>query len=154
MLQTFRHALRSVLREPLLALLSIAALGLGIGLPTAMFSLVDGAVLRGLPIPNSERLLHVERRPHGARGEGWGAHPRDLLIWQERQRAFEGLAAFHRRTVTLRSESGSDRQNAALVTPNTFVLLGASPLIGRSFTPSGAEPEVVLSHHVWRDRFA
>src|SRR5688572_3807744 len=142
MLQTLRHAARSVLREPMLALLSIAALALGIGLPTAMFSLVDGAVFRGLPIPNSERILHIERRPHGARGEGWGAHPRDYMVWQERQRSFEGLAAFHRKTVTLRSESGSDRQNAALVTPNVFALLGAAPSIGRTFTQSAAESEV------------
>src|SRR5690554_1041476 len=89
-----RRAVRALRRQPGLSLLAVAALALGIGLPTAMFSLVNAAFLRGLPIDDPREVMHLERRPLGASGEGWGAFAHDYFAWREQQRSFEVLGAF------------------------------------------------------------
>ncbi len=156
--QEFRQTARAIARQPGLALLSVAALGLGIGLPTAMFSIVDGAVLRGLPVERPNQIFHLERRPVGRNGEGWQAHARDYVAWQQQQRSFEPLAAFNTQTLTLRSEQGADRWNGAWITPSAFELLRTRAALGRVFNAQdaqpGAPPVLLLGHTVWRDRFA
>src|SRR5262245_38075463 len=158
LLQELRQATRALAREPGLAVLSIAALAIGIGLPTSMFSLVQGSLLRGLPFEQSNRIYHLERRRIGEGGEGRGAHPRDILAWQQRQQSFEQMAAYRTNTVTLRAENSSDRRQAAYVTPSMFALLRVHAAHGRALTLNdaepGAAPMVVLSHEIWRDRFA
>ncbi|HSJ14634.1 MAG TPA: ADOP family duplicated permease, partial [Longimicrobiales bacterium] len=150
-----RQAARTLLRQPGLTFLSVLALGLGIGLPVAMFGMVDGVVLRGLPFDDPERIVHLERRPYGARGEGWGVAARDWVVWQEQQRSFEQLAAFRNGSVTLRSGSGTDRWRATWATPDLFPLLRVRAAQGRAFgAEEAAAPVVLLGHHVWRDRFA
>ena len=158
LLQELSQTVRAIVRQPGLALLSVIALGLGIGLPTAMFSLVDGAVLRGLPVADAGRIMHLERRRIGASGEGIQAHARDYVAWKEQQRSFEQLAAFSTQTMTLRSEQGADRWNAAFITPNTFEVLRVRAALGRAFNAqdeaAAAQPVVLLGHAIWRDRFA
>ncbi|HSJ16335.1 MAG TPA: ABC transporter permease, partial [Longimicrobiales bacterium] len=154
-LNELRQAARTLLRQPGLTFLSVLALGLGIGLPVAMFGMVDGVVLRGLPFDDPHRIVHLERRPYGARGEGWGVAARDWVVWQEQQRSFEQLAAFRNGSVTLRSGSGTDRWRATWATPDLFPLLRVRAAQGRAFgAEEAAAPLVLLGHHVWRDRFA
>src|SRR5262245_16392512 len=109
LLQELRQAIRALARQPGLAVLSIAALGIGIGLPTAMFSLVQASLLRGLPFEDANRLYHLERRRIGERGEGRGAHARDIAEWRSRQRSFEQIAAYQSISVIVRSANSSDR---------------------------------------------
>jgi predicted permease len=157
LLQEFQQTARGLLRQPGLTLLSVLALGLGIGLPTSMFSLVDGAVLRGLPVEQPHEIFHLERRRIGRSGEGFQAHARDYVAWTEQQRSFEKLAAFRTETFTLRSERGADRWSGAYVTPSAFEILNAQPALGRTFNAqddqAGAAPVVLLGHTIWRDRF-
>lgn len=150
-----RRALRAILREPTVTVPAVLALGLGIGLPTAMFGLLDATLLRGLPVEEPRSVMHLERRPQGASGEGWGAAARDFAGWQEQQRSFEELAAFRTGTVTLRGERGVDRWSAAWLTPNAFTVLRESAAVGRTFEERdrSGEPVIVLGHVVWRDRF-
>jgi putative ABC transport system permease protein len=156
MLIGIRRAARALLRQPGLTGLAVLALALGIGLPTAMFGLIDAAFLRGLPVDEPREVMHLERRPVGASGEGWGAFAQDWFAWREQQRSFETLAAFTQGLVTLRSESGADRWSAAWVTPDAFSLLGVPAAVGRTLTAEdaapGAPPVVVVGHAVWRDR--
>ncbi len=151
-----RQAFRSLLRQPLILLLAVLALGFGIGLPTAMFSLLDAAVLRGLPVPEPGTIVHLERRAAGASGEGFGALPSDYVVWQE-ARSLAAIAAFDARTVTLRTDAGSERWAAAQLTASAFPLLEADAALGRVFTAederAGALPVALLSHTLWRDRF-
>src|SRR5262245_59555080 len=157
LLQELNQTARAIVRQPGLALLSVIALGLGIGLPTAMFSLVDGAVLRGLPVENARSIMHLERRRAGTSGEGIQAHARDYAAWKEQQRSFEQLAAFNTQTTTLRSERGADRWSSAHITPNTFEVLRVPAALGRVFNAQdeapSAQPVVLLGHVIWRDRF-
>ena len=154
MINELRQAARALLRQPGLTLLSVLALALGIGLPAAMFSMVDGVVLRGLPFEEPQRIVHLERRPYGARGEGWGAAARDWVAWREQQRAFEAIAAFRNGSATLRAEGGTDRWRATWATPELFTVLRVRAEVGRTIgADDAAAPVVLLGHHVWRDRF-
>ncbi len=157
LLQELQQTVRAIARQPGLALLSIAALGLGIGLPTSMFSLADAMVLRGLPVDEPQQIFHLERRAIGQRQEGIQAHARDYLAWKAQQRSFEQLAAFRTETMTLRSEQGVDRWNGAFLTPGAFEVLRAMPALGRVLNAQdelpGAPAVVVLGHAIWRDRF-
>lgn len=152
-----RAAFRQIRRQPGIAIVAVLALGLGIGLPAAMFSVVRAMTLRGLPVPDGAAIMHMERRPIGARGEGWGVAPRDWFAWQE-LRSFDGIGAFDQATVAMRIDAGADRYEAARLTGRAFEILRVPPVLGRTIGPAdalpGAEPVVVLAHHVWRDRFA
>jgi predicted permease len=152
-----RRAVRTVAREPGMAAMAVLALGLGIGLPTAMFGILDATLLRGLPVDSPRQILHLERRPEGARGEGWGAPVRDYVVWSAEQRSFEALAAYYSENVALRAGTQTERYNAARITPNAFTLLRARSALGRVFdSGDGVQQEtpVMIGHHVWRDRFA
>ncbi|MDQ6613036.1 MAG: ABC transporter permease [Gemmatimonadota bacterium] len=153
----FRRALRSLARYPGVTILAVIALALGIGLPTAMYSVVDASILRGLPVADADRLMHLERRKIGTRGEGNGAAARDFLTWKRQQKSFEKLGAYRTTTVTLRVQQSVDRWEAGLLTPEVFSMLGTRPVAGRVFTAddmaNGLQQPVVLADHVWRDRF-
>ena len=151
-----RRAVRSLWRYPTITMLAVLALGLGIGLPTAMFSIVDAAIIRGLPIAEPRRLMHLERRSIGSSGEGTGAAARDYLLWSEQQKSFVALGAFRTSTVTLRVGSNVDRWAAAFITPNSFAILGAAALKGRVFRDEDVRagtPTILLSFNAWRDRY-
>src|SRR3712207_9539438 len=89
----FRLAFRMMARQPGIAILAVVALALGIGLTTTMFSIINGAVLRGLPFPESDRILHVapfdvaEQNDEDSRAHG-------VAEFLRRQRSFEEMAAF------------------------------------------------------------
>lgn len=151
-----KQAFRALRRRPGVVVLAVIALALGIGLPAAIYSVLDATFLRGLPVEEGDRVMHLERRPFGRTGEGWGVEARDYLTWQESQRSFESLGAFRFTSLTLRDANGADRYAGARVTPNTFEILRVRAAIGRTFTAAdaepGAEPVVILGHTVWRDR--
>jgi len=151
-----RRAIRSVARDPAVAVLAVIALSLGIGLPTAMFGMLNAFVLRGMPVDQPRAVLHLERVPAGASGEGFRTPARDYLAWKEQQRAFDGLAAFHYGNVALRAGTRTDRWDAVFVTPDLFPLLRARTALGRTIGPEDdgtGTPPVLLSHPVWRDQF-
>jgi len=153
-----RLAIRSVRRQPGIAVMAMLAFGLGIGLPAAMFSLIRSVATRGLPVADGSRLMYLERRPEGASGEGWGAAPRDFTAWREQQTSFEQLAAFTTETVAVRVGQGAERFEAAYLTANAFGVLSVSPSLGRGFREGddrrSAVPVVLISHRMWTDRFS
>jgi predicted permease len=157
LLHEVRYAARSLWRYPTIVVLAVAALALGVGLPSAMYSLMQGAILRGLPVPDPQRIIHIERRPLGRTGEGWQTAARDWEQWTAQQTSFDQIAAYTQSTVALRTGESTDRYDAARVSANTFGLLGVRPAAGRFIAPGddqpGAEPVVVLGHAIWRDRF-
>ena len=151
-----RFAVRLCLRQKAFTAAVVATLALGIGANTAIFSVVDGVLLRPLPYDRPERLVRV-----------WSANPRgiprnqispaDFFDWRERVRAFEALAAFASADVTLTAAGDPVRLIGATATANLAQTLGRAPLAGRWFlaseTRGGAEPVAVISERLWRDRF-
>ncbi|HSC28660.1 MAG TPA: ABC transporter permease [Vicinamibacterales bacterium] len=152
-----RLALRMIARQPGMALLAIVALALGIGLTTTMFSIVNGAVLRGLPFPESDRILHIA--PFNiAEQDDVDTRLRTYAEFVGRQTSFEQLAAFYNITANVVGPDGlPERYRGAHVTANTFRLLKVAPVLGRDFRDEegrpGAEPVVMIGQKVWRERF-
>ena len=148
-------------KQPGMSLLAIVALALGIGLTTTMFSIVNGAVLRGLPFEDSDRIHALQRINHGIAERadaGQQSTLHDFADWRSRQTSFESLAAFHVRLANVVGPDGTpERYRGVWQTPNTFSLLRAAPALGRDFRADeerpGAEPVVIISDKVWRERF-
>jgi predicted permease len=156
-LSDVRASLRIFRRSPGLAVSSVAALAMGIGFTTTMFSIVYGAT-RSLPFARPETLVAVAKTAPRLGTADLDAGSFDYLEWARQQRRFEGLAAFETRSVNIGDAAQRpERRSAAVVTPNTFSLIGVQPLLGRSLLPDdarpGAPPVVVLSRDLWRARY-
>jgi putative ABC transport system permease protein len=154
-----RFSLRMLTKTPGHTAAAVVALALGIGLATAMFSIVYGILLRGLPFERSERILHLECNNPAREQNSLEVFHLDYLEWRKRQRSFEELAAFYDGTVNLSGEGDErpERFEGAFMTGNGFSLLPARPLLGRGFLPGEdsprAEPVVILSYGVWTTRY-
>ncbi|HTM32175.1 MAG TPA: ABC transporter permease [Vicinamibacterales bacterium] len=152
-----RVALRSLLRQPGMATLAVIALALGIGLTTTMFSIVNGALLRGLPFPESDRILHIA--PYNiAEQDDIDARVHTFAEFRDRQQSFEELAGFQFQTANVVGPSGTAvRYQAAAITANTFRLLRVTPLLGRDFRDDesrpGTAPAVIIGEKVWQEQF-
>ena len=132
-------------------------LTLGIGATTAIFSVVDGVALRGLPFPRGHRLVLVTEPRLSGRG-GTTVSPPDFEQWRREQTTFEDLAASQgSRDFVLRTNGATEKLRASLVTTSLFRVLRTAPAIGRTLTAQdeipGNERVVVLSDAFWRRRF-
>jgi putative ABC transport system permease protein len=159
MLKDLRFAMRSLVKQPGSAVLSVLILGLGIGLSTFMFSLIYGVLVRGLDVPESDRIAVIERvdtRNPDQGGQSIPAH--DFLDYRERTRSFEGLIGYWGGSVTLSDDRAAGRYQGVWVTANAFDVLRVRPILGRTFAEGedapGLAPTVVLGYDVWRDRYA
>lgn len=157
-----RIALRSLARRPLHALVTIVTLGIGIGANSAMFSIVDAALVRSLPFHRPERLMELSMTIQPP------SEPlQDRMVWsypkfemmRESQRSFSGVAAYSSHNVNLSGEGEAERLRAELVTGNYFDVIGVQAARGRVLNARddgapNASPLVVLSHALWQRRFA
>lgn len=160
-LEAFAVAVRSLRRRPAGALVAAGTLAVGIGLATAVFSVVDGILLRDLPLPTADRLLAIgpTAGPGGPRLQPMPPMPLgDFQALRESTGAFDGLAAHQASFVFLRTADGTDGVVGSSVSPDFFPLLGVQPALGRLIAAadcrSEAPPVAVLGHALWRVRFA
>src|SRR6185295_9942482 len=157
----FRYGLRMLSKTPGQTVAAVVALGLGIGLTAAMFSIVYGIVLRGLPLPDSDRLIHLENQNLSREQKSLEVGLHDFLDWRAQQTSFVGLAAFEPTTFTLSGNASGnarpERTDGAFITANLFDLIGAKPARGRSFLPGEDLPDAarvtILSWQVWKERY-
>ena len=158
-LNDVRYALRRLLRDRSLTVLAAAALALGIGANTTIFTVVNAVLIRGLPYDDPHRIVNVSGRDL-ASGARRGVSLPDFEDLRGAAASFSGLAAFTAGDAANLSDAGQppERVNGSLVTPNTFRLLGQPVLLGRDFLPAEGEPgaprTVILGHRVWQDRYA
>jgi putative ABC transport system permease protein len=160
MLDDLRASLRSLRSSPTFTLVALAVLTLGIGAATAIFSVVDAVVLRGLPFDEHDRLAAVlEHETLKPDTFGGGATtPQNLLDWREGQQPFASLGASSGTRFELRNARGEPEDARGLrVTHEFFPTLRVRPLHGRLFNPEdevdGSHRVVVLSHGFWQQRF-
>ncbi|UCG85421.1 MAG: ABC transporter permease [Gemmatimonadota bacterium] len=156
-LRDLRLGVRLLLKNPGLSLIVIATFGLGIGLTTLVYSIVNGALFKGLPFPESHRILSIDRT-EPPNGERTGITIHDLEDWREQQTVFDGIAAIAIGTVNLAdTERHPERHTAGFVTANIFDVLGADPVLGRRFRAgedrAGATPVIIIGYDVWQHRF-
>ncbi|HTL05619.1 MAG TPA: ABC transporter permease, partial [Gemmatimonadales bacterium] len=153
MLQDIRYALRSLLRHRVFALTAILTLGLGIGANTAIFSAVNGVLLRPLPFPHPDRIITIWGH-HASIGRETASLP-DFLDWRN-ARSFSGMAAWANAAFTVTGTGEPEVVSGALVTPNYFRVLGAPIPLGRDFRDDearGAARVVVLSQGYWQQAY-
>jgi putative ABC transport system permease protein len=152
--QDLRYALRMLRKAPGFTAVAVLTLALGIGANTAIFSVVYAVLLRPLPYAHSQQLVFLSpRSPKSATGLTYPA----FAQLREQNHAFTEIAAsaFHNLVLTGRGEPAE--VSTISVTPQIFSMLGAKPLLGRTFrdedNKQGAAPVVILSGDLWRSQF-
>jgi putative ABC transport system permease protein len=163
--QDIRYAFRLFGRERWFAAMAVLTLALGLGSTTAVFSVVNGVLLRSLAYAPSGRIVQVvqEFGREGTIGDGSRSLGSAIVIrevfdaWRASSTTIEGLAAFGRRPVTLVGIGDPVRLTGASVSPRLFALFGTRPLAGRLFeereSHPGSEPVMIISESLWRSRF-
>jgi len=149
---------RSLRKEPASAIIASITLALGIGLCTIAFSLVYGVFLRGLDVPEPDRLTLIYRANPSRNQDQLWVTLHDLHDWRAQQTTFESLAHFSSGTVNLAGPEGPERYEGAFVSANLFETLRIRPILGTTFRPdddkAGAPLTVVLGYDAWALRFS
>jgi len=154
-----RYAVRSLRATPAFTAVALAVLTLSIGATTAIFSVVDAVILRGLPFDESDRLVAVGEFSKDSPFDSMKAAPQNFLDWRDRQDVFTGLAAVGYFSISLKRQGDAlpETLRAQRVTADFFSVLRTPPLLGRALS---AEDEVdgrarvaLISHGLWLRRF-
>ena len=155
-MQDLRFAARQLRRSPGFTAASVVTLGVGIGACIAMFSVVDGVLLRPPPLPDAGRLVLVNEVFQGGSQE-FMAPAGKFLEWQERASSFQRLAATAGGGRTFEAGGEARRLKGLGITIETLGTLGVQPLIGRDFQPEDRHVQsggvVILGHGFWRRQF-
>src|ERR1051326_8226157 len=133
LIREIRVALRSLLKRPGFTLIAILTLALGIGASTAIFSVVDGVLLRPLPYPHAEQI--VQLREVSQRGGRMAFAEPNFLDLRARSHAFEGVAQYSGSLTTVNGGSDPVRALTYTVSADFFNIVGVTPIIGRTFSP-------------------
>jgi putative ABC transport system permease protein len=153
--QDLRYGVRVLLKNPAFACVAVLSLALGIGANTAIFSLVNGALLKPLPVAEPDLLVWVWGK--FSMGETARTSPPDFLDYRAQNRSFESFAAYVESSLNLTGDGEPERIAGSFVTAEFFETLGMMPAAGRGFLPDderAAEPHVaVLSDGFWKRRF-
>jgi putative ABC transport system permease protein len=149
-----RYAIRQLIKTPGFTVVAIATLALGIGATSAMFSVINGVLLRPMPYPEPERLVHVyEILPRFGR---FSVAPATFLDLRKQHTQFEHLAAYQTIGATLTDSGGSERLTCSAASWEVFDALGVKPALGRGFSAEedlpGKNRVVVVSHGMWQRR--
>src|SRR5438067_3245871 len=152
MLQDLRYAVRTLARTPGFTLVAVVTLALGIGANTAIFSAVNGVLLKPLPYPGSDRLVQIMST--GFRGVHFGVSFPDLHDLRALSQDFTGVAAVRTQRHNLTGAGDPRDVQAAAVTANLFDVLQVRPEIGHSFAPAEERtPLALLSDGLWVTSF-
>jgi putative ABC transport system permease protein len=154
LLRDLRYALRILLKNPGFSAIGILTLALGIGANTAIFSVVNGVLLRPLPFRDPGRLVIIaERTSYPTISTSY----ENYLDWRDQSRSFESMEATRGTTITLTGAGEPERINARMATAGIFSMMGISAQAGRTFLPEEDKPNgapvALLSHGLWQRRF-
>ncbi len=152
-----RYAVRMFAKTPGTTAAAILTLAVAIGVSTAVFSIVDAAMLRPFPYAEPGRLMWMDHTIPRQGIEGVPASFPNIRAWRERARTCENLTAFRWSAFTLTGSAEPQRVPGLRATATLFDLLGVAPLLGRGFTPAddrpGAAAVAVISHGLWERRY-
>ncbi|MFL6231337.1 MAG: ABC transporter permease, partial [Pyrinomonadaceae bacterium] len=137
--QDVRYAARTFLKTPGFTFVALVALALGIGANTAIFSVVNAVLLRALPYRDADRLVTMWEDNRRGNHRHNVISPINFLDWQAQSKSFEEMAAFYDAQFNLTGAGDPVAVPAQVATVNLFSAVGASPLLGRTFTPEDKE---------------
>lgn len=153
--QDVRFSLRLMRKRPGMTILVLAALALGIGVNSAMFSVVNAVLLRPVGFAEPDRLFYIFAKSHQS-NTVTVSYP-EYLDWKTQSRSFQYMAAYEPLLFTLKGNGPPEQLQGARVTASAFETFGIQPQLGRGFVPSDERQEaaavVVISHALWQRRF-
>jgi len=150
LLRDIHYACRTLLRSPGYTLMAVLTLGLGIGANTAIFTVINGVLLRPLPYSNPEQIVRLEQTASRSGPDPIGFCVQEAANYGDQSRVFVDLAEYHSMTVTLHGAKVPERVVTGVVSANYFNVLGVKPILGRLIAPSdeklSAAPVLVLRY--------
>jgi predicted permease len=154
-----RSGVRMLIKYPTLSLVAILTLGLGIGMSTTVFCVVNGGLFKGLPFPDADRIVAVVTTNPSQNQPLQPISVHDLAIWEARQTSFEAFGAYSIVPVNLSTEEGRpERFSSGQLTVAAFETLQVQPVLGRGLRDGddrlGADRVLLLGYELWRDRYA
>ena len=158
LLADLTSGVRMLIKYPTLSLVAILTLGLGIGLSTTVFCVVNGGLFKGLPFPNADRIVSLLSTNPGQGQPQLPVSVHDLAVHLSRQTSFEAIGAYDMSPFNLSVEEGRpERFAGARLTVDAFRALGMQPQLGRGFQEGDDRPGgpaiVLIGHDLWRDRY-
>jgi putative ABC transport system permease protein len=152
-----RYAFRNLRKSPGYAAVTVLTLALGIGANTAIFSVVNGVVLKPLPYPDGDRLVFITSQFPGLGFDQFWVSAPEFVEFAEANKSYEHVGGYRAGAVNLGTQDQPRRVNSAVVTSELMPALGVAPIRGRQFTREdtlpGAEDVAILSSEVWRTAF-
>jgi predicted permease len=157
LLQDLRYALRVIVKHPGVAAVAVISMALAIGANTAIFSMVNAALLRPLPVEQPEQLLRMFMTYTSGLEYGAFSH-QDYLYCRDKNQVFSGLAAQRLAVFGIGNGEQVETAQGMVVTGNYFDVLGVKATAGRTFLPEedqvpGSHPVAVISNYMWAHRF-
>jgi predicted permease len=151
--QDLRYGARSIRREPGFAVAVMLTMALGIGANTAVFSVVNGVLLRPLPYADGDELVVLRQQAPAADIDDIGFSPIEIADFRARSRSLQDAVEFHSMWFILLGRAEPERLSTGVVSHDFFDVLGVEPLHGRTFVSGdeshGAQAVLVLSHRYW-----
>src|SRR5262245_11325055 len=142
-----RHVWRRLLAAPLFTIVTLLTLAIGIGANTAMFSVIEGVLLKPLPYSHPEELVGVAHTAPGINVRDMPVSPSCYFIYREQGRAFVDIGLWTRSTASVTGTAEPEQVPAINVTDGVLGILGVQPILGRSFTredDTPGSPETIL----------
>src|ERR1043165_5767537 len=150
----FKHIVKRLVRTPLFTAVTILTLAIGIGANTAIFSVVEGILLRPLPFNHSDELIAVDHTAPGVNLENAGAAPFLYFTYREDSRTFQDIGIWNTDTSSLTGLAEPEEIRTLNVTPSVLSILRVQPSVGRLFSEADGSPNaprtVVLTYGFWR----
>ena len=150
-----RHSIRTFAKNPSFISVIVLTLAIGIGANTAMFSVIEGVLLRPLPLQDSGRLISLWTTMQGDRSST--GYP-DFREIRDHNHSFTSIAAYTRRPINVTGKQDPERLRALVVSPEFLSVLGVQPRLGRDFVDKEGEPgtpaTVIISYNMWKSSFA
>ncbi len=155
-LQDLRFAARRLVRDRRFTFAAVAALALGIGATSAVFTIVNAVLLRSLPFDDPDRIMMIGTRD--AQGRQFGVSEPDFEDWRRATRTFSGISLLQMGPVNVSADDRQpDQYDGVYISWNGLSLIGAQPVVGRGFALEddrpGAPPVMLLSYTVWQSRY-
>jgi len=155
--QDLRYGARILLKQPAVTLVAIVTLALGIGANTAIFSLVNGILLRPLPFREPDRVVRLIQASPKLGLATWGVSQADFAAYREQNHSFESVALYNSGAINFTGDGEPERLPMTTVTADFFKVFGVSPLLGRTFVEGedteGKNLVCVISYAFWQRRF-
>src|SRR6516165_4651786 len=153
----FKQVLWRLGRSPVFTVITLITLAAGIGANTAVFSVLEGVLLKPLPYPHSERLAAIRLTAPGINIKDFELSPSDYFIFREQSATFQDIAMYQDDSVSVTGMAEPERVDALIVTDGMLPLLGIPPMLGRVFSRAddtkGAPDTAVLTYGYWRRKW-